>query len=146
MSLHTWHHQGPHKPSSCTTFAQLSLRQSCYHRQKNSCIYARRVALVMSNSLRPCGLLPAWLLCQRGGFSRQEYWSIWPILIAINFQSTIFPAALAANSPDYLVLPELLRPKQLHHLHTWPSQGQPQVLQGSLRTKCQWMTHMQGWK
>ena len=20
MSLHTWHHQGPHKPSSCTTF------------------------------------------------------------------------------------------------------------------------------
>ena len=20
MSLHTWHHQGPHKPSSCATF------------------------------------------------------------------------------------------------------------------------------
>ena len=34
-------------------------------------------------------------------------------------------------TPEYLVLPEPLRPKQLHHLHTWPSQGQTQVLQGS---------------
>ena len=40
------------------------------------------------------------------------------------FWSTIFPAALAANSPEYLVLPEPLQPKQLHHLHTWPSLGQ----------------------
>ena len=53
-----------------------------------------------------------------------------------------FPAALAANSPEYLVLPEPLQPKQLHHLHTWPSQGQTQVLQGSLRSKPQWMIHM----
>ena len=35
--------------------------------------------------------------------------------------------------PEYLVLLEPLIPKQLHHLHTWPSQGQTQVLQGSLR-------------
>jgi len=33
------------------------------------------------------------------------------------------------------VLPEPLRPKQLHHLHTWPSLGQIQVLQGSLRSE-----------
>ena len=33
------------------------------------------------------------------------------------------------------MLPEPLRPKQLHHLQTWPSQGQTQVLQGSLRNK-----------
>ena len=47
----------------------------------------------------------------------------------------LFPAALAANSPEYLALPEPLRPTQLHHLHTWPSQGQTQVLQRSLRSK-----------
>ena len=57
-----------------------------------------------------------------------------------------FPAALTANSPEYLVLSEPLRPKQLHHLHTWPLQGQTQVLQGSLRSKPQWLTHMQKWK
>ena len=37
-------------------------------------------------------------------------------------------------------------PKQLHHLHIWPSQRQTQVLQGSLRSKPQWTTHMQRWK
>ena len=51
------------------------------------------------------------------------------------FYSTIFPAALAANSPEYLVLPEPLQPKQLHHLHAWPSQGQTQALRGSLRSQ-----------
>ena len=50
------------------------------------------------------------------------------MLVAMPSYSTIFPAALATNSPEYLVLPEPLRPKQLHHLHTWPSQGQTQVL------------------
>ena len=43
-------------------------------------------------------------------------------------------------------MPESLRPKQLHHLHTWPSLGQTQVLQGSLKSKLQWKTHMQKWK
>ena len=54
----------------------------------------------------------------------------------------MFLAALAANSPEYLVLPEPLQLKQLHHLHTWPSQGQTQALQGSLGAKPQWTTHM----
>ena len=57
--LHTW----------------LSVGQSC-HRQKKSCVYACRVALVLSDSLRPCKQWPARLLCQGGGFSKQEYWSI----------------------------------------------------------------------
>ena len=30
----------------------------------------------MSSSLRSCRLLPTRLLCQRGGSSRQEYWSV----------------------------------------------------------------------
>jgi len=45
----------------------------------------------------------------------------------------MFPASLAANPSEYLVLPK--QPKQLHLLHTWPSQGQTQVLQGNLRGK-----------
>ena len=54
--------------------------------------------------------------------------------------------AVAINSPEYLVLPETLQPKQLHHLHTWPSQGQTQILQGSLRSKPWWTTYMQRWQ
>ena len=55
----------------------------------------------------------------------------WTILVVIPFWSTIFPAALATNSPEYLVLSELLRPKELHHLHTWPSQEQTEVFQAA---------------
>ena len=54
---------------------RLSLGQSC-HRQKKSCIYAHRVTSVMSNSLLPCRLWPARLLCQGAGLPRQEHWSV----------------------------------------------------------------------
>ena len=64
-------------------------------------------------------------------------------MVAIPFQGTIFPASLATNTPEYLVLPESLKPKQLYYLHTWPSLGQTQVLQSSHRSKPQRMTHMQ---
>ena len=50
--------------------AQLSLGQSC-HRQKKPRGSAHRVALVVSDSLRPANLL-----CQGRGFSRQEYWRV----------------------------------------------------------------------
>ena len=96
----------------------------------------------MYNSLWPCGMWPARLLCQ-GGSPGKNTGVYWLILVAIPFKSTVFPAALANNSPEYLLLPEPLRPKQLHHLHTWPSLGQTQVLQGSLKNKLRWMTHMQ---
>ena len=100
-------------------------------KKKKSCVYAHRVASVLSDSLRPCRLCPARLLCQRGGSPDKNTGAYWPILVAIPLLETIFPVALAANSPEYLVLPEPLRPKQLHHLHIWPTQGQTQVLQGS---------------
>ena len=100
-----------------------------------SCVFACWVTLVVSNSLQPCRLWPAKLLCQRGGSSGKNTGVYGPVLVAIHFYSTTFPAALTANSPEYLVLPEPLRSKQLYHLHTWPSQGQTQVLQGSLRSK-----------
>ena len=81
MSLNTWRHQGPCKPSSCTTF----MPNSHWGRAatgKKPCFYALRVVLVVSNSLHPCRLWPARLLCQGGRFSRQEYWSIyWQMLV-----------------------------------------------------------------
>ena len=67
--------ESPQAKQLCHFHAQLSRGQR-WHRQKKSCIYAHRVALVVSNSLRPCRLWPSRLLCQGGGFSRQEYWSI----------------------------------------------------------------------
>ena len=100
---------------------QLSLGQSC-PRGKKSCFYAHRVALVVSDSLRPCRLWPVKLLCH-GGSPGKNTGAYWPILVAIPFQSTTFPASLATNSPEYMVLPEPLRLKQLHHFHTWPSKG-----------------------
>ena len=64
----------PQAKQLCHLHAQHSLGQSC-HRQKKSCLYACRVALVLSNSLKVCRLWPARLLCQGAGwFSRQEYW------------------------------------------------------------------------
>ena len=62
-----------------------------------------------------------------------------------NPKSTISRAPLATGSPAYVVLPESLGSKQLLHLHTQPSLGQTQVLQGSLRSKLLWMPHMQRW-
>ena len=76
MSLHTWRCQGPHKPSSCTTFTLNSHWGRAATGKKKSCIYAYKVASVVSDSLQPCRLWPARLLCQGGGFSRQEYWSV----------------------------------------------------------------------
>ena len=90
------------------------------------------VARQASLSLR--GVLQARILERIG-----QYW--WPYP-----SRALFPAALASKSPEYLVLPVPLQPKQLHHLHTWPSLGQTQVLQGRLRSKPPWMAHIQRWK
>ena len=118
--------------------AQLSLGHSC-HRQKS-------LASVRTGSLWLCLTLCDPVDCGLPDFSVKEGGLQPRILVAIPFWSTIFPAALASNSPEDLELPEPLQPKQLHHLHTWPSQGQTQVLQGSLRSNPQWTTHMQRWK
>ena len=63
--------------------------------------------------------------------------------VAMPFESTVFPAALAANSPESLVLPEPLRPRQPRHLRIWPSQGKTQALQGGRRSEAQRTTHVQ---
>ena len=76
MSLHTWRRQGSHRPSSWATFILNSHWGRAATGKKKSCIYACRVTSAVSNSLRPCELWPASLLCQGRGFSRQKYWSV----------------------------------------------------------------------
>ena len=56
--------------------SQTATPPSCSTLPQATCIYVCRVASLVSHSLWPCRLWPARLLCQGGGFSRQEYWSI----------------------------------------------------------------------
>ena len=51
MSLHNWCCQGPHKPSSCTTFMLNSHWGRAATGKKKSFIHVHRVALVVSDSL-----------------------------------------------------------------------------------------------
>ena len=145
MSLYTWHHQGLHKPSSCAIF-MLNSHWGRAATDKKSLVSMHTGSL--QSCLTLCNLVDCGLpgFCQKGGSLGKNTGVYWPILVTIPFWSTIFPAALATNSPEYLVLPEPLRPKQLNHLHTWPSQGQTQALQGSPGRKPQWMTHIYRWK
>ena len=103
--------------------SQLSLGQSC-HRQKALCLCVQG-HFGVSDSLWPCGLWLARLLRQRGGFSRQEYWSV----LANSGHHTLLELYISCcpslQSPESLVLPEPLRPKQLPHLHSWPSGANP---------------------
>ena len=87
MSLHTLQCQGPHKPSICATFTLNShwgRAAPGKKKKKKSCIYIRKVTLVITNSLRPCRLWPARLLCQ-GGSPGKNTGVYWPILVAIPF-------------------------------------------------------------
>ena len=135
MALHTWHHQGPHKPRNCATFTLNShWGEAATGKKKKSCVYAHRVTLVMSNCLWPvdCGL-PGFsvrgVLQARMLESIGQYWLPCP------------------SRALYFLLPSLPTP-----LSTWccqnpcdpsscttstpgPQRGQTQVLQGSFRSK-----------
>ena len=109
--------QGPHKPSICATFTLNSQWGGAATGKKS-------LASVLTGSLWLCLTLCDAVDCALPGFSVREGGLQPRILVAIPFWSTIFPAALASNSPEDLELPEPPQPKQLHHLHTWPSRGQ----------------------
>ena len=52
---------------------------------------------------------------------------------------------MVAGIPAHLEPLGFPQSKQLSHPHVRPSLGQTQDLQGSLRRKLLWMTHMQRW-
>ena len=58
--------------------------------KKKSCVYVRRVALVVSDSLRPCGLWPARLSVREGGSPGKNTGAYWPIQVAIPFRALYF--------------------------------------------------------
>ena len=66
---------------------QLLLGQSCHSQKKKSCVYACRVTSVLSNTLWPCRLWPARLLCQRGGSPGRNTGAYWAILVAMHYIS-----------------------------------------------------------
>ena len=115
---------GTHKPSSCATFTLNSHWGRDARGKTMSCVYAHSITSVVSDSFRPCRLWPARPLCQGGGFSRQEYWSILANTGCHTLLEHYISCCPSRQLLWYLVLPESLQPKQLHHLHTWPSQGQ----------------------
>ena len=75
MSLHTWDHQGPRKPSSCATFT-FDPHWGRAATGKTSLASMHAGSLQSCSSLCNPVLCPARLLCQGGGLSRQEYWSV----------------------------------------------------------------------
>ena len=131
--------QGPHKPSICATFTLNSQWGGAATGKKS-------LASVLTGSLWLCLTLCDAVDCALPGFSVKEGGLQPRLLVAIPFWSTIFPAALASNSPEDLELPEPPQPKQLHHLHTWPSRGQTKSSRAALGAKPQWTTHLQRWK
>ena len=126
----------------CHLHAQPSLGQS-YHRQKKVLRLCTQGHFSCAHTLCSpvdCGL-PGFSV-RKGWFSRQEYWSILANICYHTLLKHYISCCPHRQLPEYLVLPEPLRLKQRHHLHTWPSQGQTQVLLGSLRSKLQWTAHM----
>ena len=70
-----------------------------------------------------CGL-PGFSV-REGGSPGKNTGAYWPILFAIPFWSTIFPAHLTANSPEYLLLPEPLWPSSCTTSSPGPHRGKP---------------------
>ena len=103
----------------------------------------RRIALVVSDPLWPCRLWPARLLCQGWGFSRQEYWSVLGntvFHILLEHYISCCPSRQLPWVPGAARTPVTQAAAPPPHLAI---KGQTQVLQGSLRSKPQWTTHMQ---
>ena len=130
-------------PPSHSTLTEEELPQA-KKKKKKSCIYAHRVASVVSNSLQPCRLWPARLLCQGVLQARivehiAQYW----YHILLEHYISCCPSHQLPWVPGAARTPVTQATVPPPHLALT---GQTQVLQGSLRSKPPWMTHMQRWK
>ena len=148
MSLHTWHCQDPCKPSSCTTFMLNSHWGNADTSKKK-----KNLEPMHAGSLWQCPALYDPMDCGLPGFSVREgvvlqarYWSVLAntgCRILLEHYISCCPSRQLPGVPAAARTPVT---QAAAHLHTWPSQGQTQVLQGSLKRKPQWTTHMQRWK
>ena len=103
VSLNTWRHQGPHKPSSCTTFTLNSPWGRAATDQKKKKVLSLcmqgRFSPVLSDSLQPCRLWPARLLCQRGVSPGKNTGVYCPVLVAIPFSLQF--SSVAQSCPTF---------------------------------------------
>ena len=76
MSLHIWCHQGPHKPSSCSTFTLNSHwgRAATGKKGLHLCTHGHFSRVWTLCDPADCGL-PGFSVTE-GVLSKQEYWSI----------------------------------------------------------------------
>ena len=116
-----WTCQCPCKPSSCATCMFNP------HWGRAATGKKERIASTHEGHFNRVQLFATpWIVAYQaslsGGFPRQEYWSI---LANTGCHTLPQHYISCCPSPEYLVLPEPLRPKQLHHLLTWPSLGRP---------------------
>ena len=134
VSFHSWCHQAPQSqaaaPPSLSTLTGAEMPQA-----KRSCASACWVTLVVSDSLQPCRLWPARLLCQGGSFSRQEYWSVLANTgchTLLEHYISCCPSHQLPSVPGAARTPATQTAAPLPHLALT---GQTQVLQSSLRSK-----------
>ena len=147
VSLNTCRHQGPCKPSSCTTFSFNShwaeLPQAKKKKKKKSCVYMHGVTSGLSNSLQ------LFVDCGLPGFSVREGVFQARILERIGQYRLPYPSRTL-----YFLLPYLPTP-----LSTWycqnpcdlsncttstpgPHRGKPKPSKAASGAKPQWTTHM----
>ena len=145
LSLHTRHLQGPCDPSSCTTFMLSTHWGRAVTGKKKSLAY------MYKGPLWSCPTLCNPVECGLPGFSvmrfcRQEYWNV----LANTGCHTLLEHCISwCLSHQHLWVPGAARTpgSQAATPHpTWSSLGQTQVLQCSLSSTPQWMTHLQRWK
>ena len=123
-------------PPSRSTRTEAELPQG-----KKSCLCARRVVSVMSDSLRPCRLWPARLLCHGGGFSKKEYWSILANTGCHTLLQHYISCSPSCQPPWIPGAARPLQPKKLQRIHTWPSQVKPNSSGAALEgNPCGWPT------
>ena len=148
MSLNTWWFQDPRKPSSCTTFMLSSQTLTgpqmpqAKKKKKNLVFMPSGLLQVLSDSLRPCRLWPARLLYQRGGSPSKNTGVYWPILVAIPFQSTLFPTTLTPIPLSTWCCQNPCESNSCTTSTPGPHRGKPSPSRAASGTKPQWKTHM----
>ena len=126
MPLHTWYGQGPRRPSSCTSLS-LNPHWGRTATSKKSLVAMRAGLLWYCLTLRSpvgCGL-PGFSVGREGSPGKNTG-MYWPILVAIPFLSSIFPASLASDSPEDMALPEPCNPSSCTTSRPGPHRGKPQ--------------------
>ena len=135
MSLHTWCHQGPCKPSSCVTFMLNS------HRGR-AATGIKSLASMHTGSLQSCLILCSPVDCGLPGFSVREGVLQARILEHIGQYWLPYPAVLAANPLSTWCCQNPCDPSSCTTSTPGPHRGRPKPCRAASGVKPQWMTHM----